>query len=359
MRIGLLSYNLGQGRSGQSRFLLNIANGLKALNHTPVIFSIFINQQLNEILEKATFEHYSYSSAPGLLMDYWTISYNQSFSKKLKLSIEKAPLCDFYVVLADEAIPVVNFLKGKKVIYISQGDWNLLFLTKKFSGVSSLASTILSRRFVGQVKRNSQIVDNFDLILANSKFTKGLMSFLYDSPIKGVVYPPVNHMLFHGENSTINSKNPYALVMVRNSGDPVYQLASRIAKKVDTVVFGGGEVKGARNLGFVDDDQLAQLYSNASITISPNNMEFYGYSLVESISSGTPVVAFNSGGAPEIITNGFNGWLVDSVEDFIEIVVNVIKEGYSSKVRDNCVSSSRKFGIETSTNELLRFISNL
>jgi len=51
-----------------------------------------------------------------------------------------------------------------------------------------------------------------------------------------------------------------------------------------------------------------------------NFEEPFGLSVIESMACGTPVIAFNRGSMPELIEKGKNGFLVDTVDDAIEVV---------------------------------------
>ncbi len=45
--------------------------------------------------------------------------------------------------------------------------------------------------------------------------------------------------------------------------------------------------------------------------------EPFGFSVVEAMASGTPVIAHPRGSMPELITHGANGYLVSSVEEAV------------------------------------------
>ena len=80
--------------------------------------------------------------------------------------------------------------------------------------------------------------------------------------------------------------------------------------------------------GYVSDDDLAEMYSRANITIVPTLLpEDNPFISLESFSFGTPVVASNLDGIPETITDGVNGRLFepgnssalkDTLEDLID-----------------------------------------
>ncbi|OLE51011.1 MAG: hypothetical protein AUG51_24900 [Acidobacteria bacterium 13_1_20CM_3_53_8] len=64
-------------------------------------------------------------------------------------------------------------------------------------------------------------------------------------------------------------------------------------------------------LGFVDDDLLRQAYAACDLFVMPSAQEGFGFVYLEAMQYGKAVVAANSGGAPEVVTDGETGWLVE------------------------------------------------
>jgi glycosyltransferase involved in cell wall biosynthesis len=54
---------------------------------------------------------------------------------------------------------------------------------------------------------------------------------------------------------------------------------------------------------------LAAAYAESDVVVVPSRYESYGFTIVESLSYGTPVIATATGIAPELITDGYNGFL--------------------------------------------------
>ena len=58
--------------------------------------------------------------------------------------------------------------------------------------------------------------------------------------------------------------------------------------------------------------------------------EPFGLTMVESLAAGTPVIGSKKGSIPEIIKNGVNGFLCDSMEEMIEAINMLNKIDYSN-----------------------------
>ena len=70
--------------------------------------------------------------------------------------------------------------------------------------------------------------------------------------------------------------------------------------------------------GWIEGAQLEELLNNSDILVLPSWAEGFPNAVLESCVVGTPVIAFNvPGGTKEIISNGINGFLVDTENEFI------------------------------------------
>jgi glycosyltransferase involved in cell wall biosynthesis len=77
-------------------------------------------------------------------------------------------------------------------------------------------------------------------------------------------------------------------------------------------------------VGSVGPVQRNQLLGKATALLHPINFnEPFGLSVVESMACGTPVIAFNKGSMPELIENGKNGFLVNTLHEAIEAVAHI------------------------------------
>lgn len=88
-------------------------------------------------------------------------------------------------------------------------------------------------------------------------------------------------------------------------------------------------------LGMIKDEKrLAQIYSAADLTVVPSRSESFGQVASESMSCGTPVVAFNTTGLKDIITHLETGYLA---EDF---KVDDLANGIRLIIEDPSISGS-------------------
>jgi glycosyltransferase involved in cell wall biosynthesis len=92
------------------------------------------------------------------------------------------------------------------------------------------------------------------------------------------------------------------------------------------------QARGLSNVhlvGFVPDEDLADLYRSARIAVMPTRTgEGFGLMAAEAMACGTPVVATRQGALPEIVWEGVNGMLVP-VEDpgaMASAIVDVITD---------------------------------
>jgi len=88
-------------------------------------------------------------------------------------------------------------------------------------------------------------------------------------------------------------------------------------RDIELVVFGSSKPKDAPDFGFNthylghlhDDVSLVTLYNAVDVTVVPSLQENLSNTIMESLSCGTPVVAFNIGGNSDMIEHKINGYL--------------------------------------------------
>lgn len=83
--------------------------------------------------------------------------------------------------------------------------------------------------------------------------------------------------------------------------------------------------KKIQYMGPVSDDQKNELLGNAAALLMPILWdEPFGIVMSEALACGTPVIGLNRGSVPEVVQNGINGFVCESVDEMVE-AVNYIK----------------------------------
>lgn len=96
-------------------------------------------------------------------------------------------------------------------------------------------------------------------------------------------------------------------------------------------------------LGEVQTSEKAKVLGGAKAFLNPILWEEpFGLVMVESQATGTPVISFNRGAAPEVIVDGKTGFLVDTIVEMVEKMKDVGKLNR----RDCRVNVESKFSIE-------------
>jgi len=180
-------------------------------------------------------------------------------------------------------------------------------------------------------KKSSQRVNVF---FTNSNYIKNKIRSYYGRDAE-VIYPPVDTEIFYPNRDKKTEKNPYYVMVGRLLYYKRFDLgiiAFNKMKKKLKIVGRGPEFKKLKHLanpeyiefiGDADDDKLRKIYSNARAFLFPQ-IEDFGLVAAEAQACGTPVVAFNVGGGPEIIVHRKTGLLFN--KQTAEAIINAIHE---------------------------------
>ena len=111
-------------------------------------------------------------------------------------------------------------------------------------------------------------------------------------------------------------------------------------------------------VGYLAGEELASAYASADAFIFPSRTETLGLVLLEAMAAGCPVVAANSGGIPDIVTNGENGFLFDPKDDqgAIAAAQRLFDRGAERELmRRNARMEAEKWGWNAATRQLQQF----
>lgn len=167
-----------------------------------------------------------------------------------------------------------------------------------------------------------------------------------------VIYPPLP-IFPKVKNNTLFEKN-YFLVVSRLSKFTSYKrvdLAVKAATKLSAslIVVGSGDTSSLQKIagptihftGKVSDRLLIAYYKNAKALIFPGHEDF-GLSMAEALSFGTPVIAYEKGGALEIVKKNKTGifFKQQTVPSLTKALKSFKQHRYNSNV---CIKSAQRF----------------
>ena len=78
-------------------------------------------------------------------------------------------------------------------------------------------------------------------------------------------------------------------------------------------------------LGKIDYSELSKIIRESWVNLHFSVTEGWGYSILESSASGTPSVALRVPGVVDTIRNGYNGYLLNDINQFKDKILHIIK----------------------------------
>jgi glycosyltransferase involved in cell wall biosynthesis len=111
-------------------------------------------------------------------------------------------------------------------------------------------------------------------------------------------------------------------------------------------------------IGYLQGTELASAFASADAFLFPSRTETLGLVLLEAMAAGCPVVAAASGGIPDIVTDGENGYLFDPTDEegLITATKRLLTAGEErEKLRQNARLEAEKWGWSAATSQLQNF----
>ena len=132
--------------------------------------------------------------------------------------------------------------------------------------------------------------------------------------------PQDRKLILFGAKAAIEDRNKGFHLFVQSMQE--LRGGSEPNDSIELLVFGSPEPDPPPDLGFKthylgwqhDDTALALLYASADVFVLPSLQESLGYTAMEAMACGTPCVAFNQGGVPDLIDHLHNGYLAQPYE---------------------------------------------
>ena len=213
--------------------------------------------------------------------------------------------------------------------------------------VGAWPSRALRPVMAGLARWDASTSSRVDRFLANSQYVAGRIRRYYNRG-SSIVYPPVDTDFYRPAPGRANAGSGALVVsaLVPYKRIDVAIEASRLTGIPLRIVGHGPEESRLRAhangsavefLGWRSDAEIRDLYRGAAAVLLPGTEDF-GIVPVEAQACGTPVVAFDAGGARETVIDGITGALVTdrSAAAFADAMAGVVARGLDADaVRTN------------------------
>ena len=206
-----------------------------------------------------------------------------------------------------------------------------------------------------------------DILVANSKNVAERIKKFYRREAV-VIYPPVDIDKFRIDNLEfrIKGKDRYFLSvgrLVRGKGiDIIVEACTKLGLPLKVVGI-GPELESLKKmagksvefLGQVEDEEMPEIYAQALATIVASEDEDFGIVPVESMASGTPVIAVRAGGFLETVVERKTGLFFDQAtpQSLMEVLKNFEPGRYMA---EDCRKQAEKFSQKKFKEEILALI---
>ncbi len=262
--------------------------------------------------------------------------------------------------------------KSKKINYVNHlphfiylNDKELDEWSKSTQGIKRNIASFIGKYFGKRLRRlDNKLMKSQNLIFMNSNYTKNKLDKLYDVESE-VSYPPLDKKFSYTHKGNIKEK--YIFSSSRIIPDKKYEWlieSMSLMKNKLPLYLAGSVEENYKNkllnlskslkvelkfLGRLNTDEIINYYSSAQVFAFPAPLEDFGLVPAESLSCGTPVVAWNDGAGPsEQIINGKNGYLAKPYDrkDFAQKIDLILDTKLKTKNNKFIIGSSRKFSYE-------------
>jgi glycosyltransferase involved in cell wall biosynthesis len=213
----------------------------------------------------------------------------------------------------------------------------------------------LDKKFITNLRKDAKY------FIANSKFCASMYQD-FGVEIDSIIYPPLDTRIFRPRTNSPEAN----YVLTYFGKETKYSVIKELADKgIRFKAFGSRAPYIPKALlrhpnvdfvGKIDDDELAELYSNALFTLFTFTHEPFGYIPVESMACGTPVLSYAKQGPSESVIPGKTGWLARDDQELIELALRIWHEGVPEEMRRQSIEEAKKYDREIIAEQWTRYL---
>ncbi len=276
----------------------------------------------------------------------WIRNNYRKFLPLFPYAIEQFDLSEYDLIISSSSAVAKGVITNSSQVHICychtpmRYAWDLSFQYLKEAGLTKgikglFAKLTLHYLRIWDVNTSNRV----DYFIANSNNISKRIKKIYGRDSE-IIYPPVDTSFF----TCGFQKSDYFVTVSRfvpyKKIDILIDAFNEMPDKKLIVIGDGPDWKKLRNragknidiLNYQSPENLKRFLQNAKAFIFAAEEDF-GISMIEALSCGTPVIAYNKGGAVETIATGKTGLFFNQQNK--ESVINALKEFESGKYKFN------------------------
>lgn len=285
-------------------------------------------------------------------------SHHRSFPILMPAAIESFDFSSYDIVLSDSNSYAKGIISSSQTLHICychtpmRYAWDDYYsYTENFSVAKLIRKAIpLAMNYIRLWDKIS--ADRVDKFITNSNFVARRIAKYYRRSAE-VIYPPVSLSFFNPDKKI--KKEDYFLIVGRLIPYKRFDLVIGAFNTLDMrlkIIGDGPEAQRLKKmakpniefLGWRTDEEIRGYYAKAKAFLFPQEEDF-GIVALESLASGTPVIAYRGGGALEIIKEGINGIFFDT--QTVDVIVDAVrdfgdKKFDSEKIKNSVISFDKE-----------------
>ncbi|MHB8361230.1 MAG: glycosyltransferase [Thermoplasmataceae archaeon] len=196
-------------------------------------------------------------------------------------------------------------------------------------------------------------MEAFDIITSNSKWTEQLLSYFYgiNSKLEMIFFD--NNLFKFQEKPPIITEKYIAVSTVSITNEHRKIIEKLISDGINIIAFGSRKVKSENYEGFVSDERLREILTNASGTLFLFDYEAFGLIPLESLISGTPVITEPKMGVYTEYHDCVDVHFVQSYEDILNSCRNLLNTQKTQDIRIRCKNWANKYDPSNVVNKIM------
>jgi len=141
----------------------------------------------------------------------------------------------------------------------------------------------------------------------------------------------------------------------------VYRQVKKILPSVRMVIVGKGpalsrlkeDMPDCVFIDWVEQSSLPAIYSSADLLLLPSRFDTFCNVVLEALSCGLPVIAYNTKGPKDIIFNDKCGYLVKTAQEMASKAIGYIQSGLQDSFCEAAIGRAKCYDADIIVNDLL------